>query len=657
MAIERVGPERMGPVRRSPVPAQPGSVPHRPVPLQRRLGNQTVMRLAGFHEPEAGAAPAHDPHQDQAEHEPALGPGHVLPEDLRDRLEQAFGTGLGQVRIHHGPEAARLAGLIDARAFAIGRHIGYPAAVSPYTAEGYRLLAHEVGHVLQQRNVAGSPERTNRGDLLELSAQWAAVQAASGRLVGVPAASAGPLLARDGTFRPVDWAESGMDWLGQKAVSAKEAGYKWMIAAIRDLHRSGIGRLRKYGDTLTVTQRSQFEVLVTAVDVIFTILEGLVYAVVGITAGFITGILQMVVGLVQIVLGAAEGILKFLWGFVDGGKAFDEWATRVVRTIAAIPAALGAFVTDWRAKFEKASPEEAALMIGELTGQILAFLATLGISAGKAGSAAQAVKLEARLARVAQAVLEPASAVTTAGVVLPAAAEVTPKAAALASNIVKQGGAAAKAGTVVAAKTKGTVPSVAERLGKLEPRIEALNNEKLYDRLQELKTLHETNPNSGDLAPGLKDLEREVSLAEEAPKAGAGTEPGASTRKTPGRPQPRQMEAGNFAHEWLEELRNELTVDAPPGYEALQQEGKIIPLDEMPNGLQAEVKLGATARADRVGAVIYEVKPNTPASIDAGLIQVDEYVRLANDTKYLGRSDWTGKVVVYDAEAARNFIP
>lgn len=633
--------------------ASPDREKPRPAPaqgngMQRRIGNQATLRLA------TGTQAAPGPDADVG----GLGRGEPLSPGLRDRLEQSFGTPLGHVRIHSGPAAARWAERLDAGAFAVGAQVGLPkAAYPPRSVEQYRLLAHEVAHVVQQLGAAGGLAHTGRRDAFELSAEAAANQAALGRRVGRMAPSPGPLVARDGSFRPVDWAESGMDWLGDKAKAAKESGYKWMIAAIRDLHRSGIGRLRKYGDTLTVTQRAQFEVLVTAVDVIFTILEGLVYAVVGITAGFITGILQMVVGLVQIVLGVAEGILKFLWGFVDGGKAFDEWATRVVRTIAAIPAALGAFVTDWRAKFEKASPEEAALMIGELTGQILAFLATLGISAGKAGSAAQAVKLEARLARVAQAVLEPASAVTTAGVVLPAAAEVTPKAAALASTIVKQGGAAAKAGTVVAAKTKGTVPGYAERLGKLAKRIEALNNEELYDKLQSLEKLNKSKPNSGELAELIKALERDVELAEEGPKFGPGQEPGLSGRKTPGGPQPKQMEAGNFAHKWLEELRNELTVDAPPGYEALQDEGRIIPLDEMPDGLQAEVKLGATARADRVGAVIYEVKPNTPAAIDAGLVQVDEYVRLANDTNYLGRSDWTGKVVIYDAEAARRFIP
>ncbi|MFD1213816.1 DUF4157 domain-containing protein [Arthrobacter sp. GCM10027362] len=625
--------------------------------MQRRLGNQAMRRIAdGFRLPAAGTGQDHGTHA-PAWPEAALGPGQPLPDDLRERLEQSFGTGLGQVRIHRGPEAARWAGLIDARAFTAGRHIGFPKAVSPYTPKGYRLLAHEVGHVLQQRGTAEALVHTNRGDLLELSAEWAASHAARGQPVGSLTAATGLLLARDSSFRPVEWVESGMDWLGEKARAAKESGYKWMIAAIRDLHRSGLAKLRRYGENLTGTERSLFDVLVTSVDLTFTILEGLVYAVVGITAGFITGILQMVVGLVQIVLGAAEGILKFLWGFVDGGKEFNLWAAGVVKTISAIPAGLGAFITDWKAKFEKASPEESALMIGELTGQILAFLATLGISAGKAGSAAQAVKLEARLARVAQAVLEPATAVTTTGIVLPAAAEVSPKAAALASAVVKHAPAAAKATTAVAAKTKGTVPGFAERLRKLEPRIEALSNEKLYDRLQDLKKLNETNPNSGELAQALKDLERDVSLAEEGPRAGAETEPGLSGRKTPGGPQPKQMEAGNFAHEWLEELRNELTVDAPPGYEALQREGRIIPLDEMPNGLQAEVKLGATARADRVGAVIYEIKPNTPASIDAGLVQVDEYVRLANDTQYLGRSDWTGKVVIYDAEAAMRFIP
>jgi hypothetical protein len=377
--------------------------------------------------------------------------GEPLEPPIRARLEHSFGTDLGHVRLHTGPQAAHLAAQINARSFTIGSQIGYPSATySPHTVDGYRLLAHEVAHVTQQRPVEGAHLTTTRsGDDFERSAESAATQATRGGQIGYLPITSNILVAREGSFNP-------LDWIGSEIDQVKEAGYKKLIAAIRELHRAGIGKLRAYGSGLSEADRATFDGIVEAVDLTLTIFEGLIYAVISITAGFLTGIIQTVIGLIRLLAGVAEGILKFLWGFIDGGKAYDSWAAGVLKIVRAIPDGLRGYVADWKARFAKASPEDSAIMIGELTGQILAFLATLGVSAGKAGTIAQAARLEASFARAAQAVLEPATAVTTTGVALGAAAEASPQAAALANAVVKQGGAAAQATTLVAAKTAGS---------------------------------------------------------------------------------------------------------------------------------------------------------------------------------------------------------
>ncbi|WP_406335901.1 DUF4157 domain-containing protein [Streptomyces sp. NBC_00203] len=365
-------------------------------------------------------------------------PGTPLPVDVRGRLEHAFGLPLGHVRLHRGPDAARSAQALDARAFTVGEHIGFPPGLPLHSADGQRLLAHEVAHVVQQGPRAGdtgTPRRTTRRDGIERSAEHAADRAVNGRQVGPLVAAPGLVVARDGAFSP-------LEWLGDQAKGAKEAGYRWLIDHLRALHRSGIARLTSYGAHLTGAQRVLWDVLVMDVDASLTILEGLVYAVVGIVAGFVTGILQMLVGLLRMLVGVVEAILLFLYGFIDGGKAFDEWASGVARTISLIPKGLRMLVDDWLAEFRTASPEKAGLMIGELTGQILAFLATLGMAAGKAGGVAQSAKLAPRLAALLETA--PDALATTTGVTVPVAVETAP-AQAIATAVVKHGAAATEA--------------------------------------------------------------------------------------------------------------------------------------------------------------------------------------------------------------------
>jgi hypothetical protein len=80
-------------------------------------------------------------------------PGEALPLDsgLRSSMESRFGADLGEVKIHAGPGAARLAKERRARAFTEGQNIVFGTGeFSPYEPEGRRLLTHELAHVVQQ---------------------------------------------------------------------------------------------------------------------------------------------------------------------------------------------------------------------------------------------------------------------------------------------------------------------------------------------------------------------------------------------------------------------------------------------------------------------------------------------------------------------------
>ncbi len=79
------------------------------------------------------------------------GGGQSLPGPVRSDFENRFGRDFSGVRIHTGSKAAETAGALNARAFTTGRNVVFgKGEYSPYTAEGKKLLAHELTHVVQQ---------------------------------------------------------------------------------------------------------------------------------------------------------------------------------------------------------------------------------------------------------------------------------------------------------------------------------------------------------------------------------------------------------------------------------------------------------------------------------------------------------------------------
>jgi hypothetical protein len=194
---------------------------------------------------------------------------------------------------------------------------------------------------------------------------------------------------------------------------------------------------------------------------------------------------------------------------------------------------------------------------------------------------------------------------------------------------------------------------VARKAAELEQRIEAIADEKLMNRLEKIDL------DSPDAFDKLNKIERDLSIAEEGPQLGDLHElDDLSNVKSPGGAQPKHFASGNFAHKYLEHLKTELQAVAPPKFADDVAKRRIVGIEDMPDGLRPEVKLGDTARVDRLGSnIVYEIKPNTVGSIEQGLEQVAEYVKLANAMKLNGRTDWTGIVVIYDAVKAQKFVP
>jgi len=85
-----------------------------------------------------------------------LGSGQALETPLRARMEGALGHDFSRVRVHADARGGEFSRALAAHAFTVGEHIGFaPGRYRPSSAEGQRLVAHELTHVIQQRRGLG----------------------------------------------------------------------------------------------------------------------------------------------------------------------------------------------------------------------------------------------------------------------------------------------------------------------------------------------------------------------------------------------------------------------------------------------------------------------------------------------------------------------
>lgn len=114
-------------------------------------------------------------------------PGQPLEGSVRSSLEADFGADFREVRVHADGPAATAAQDLRARACAVGNHIVFDAAeYAPRTAAGRQLLAHELAHVVQQRNRNAPPSalgEVTASAAAEGEADLAAAHVSTGRPV------------------------------------------------------------------------------------------------------------------------------------------------------------------------------------------------------------------------------------------------------------------------------------------------------------------------------------------------------------------------------------------------------------------------------------------------------------------------------------------
>lgn len=160
--------------------------------LQARAGNRAVAATLGGGAVQRAVAPPAPIEEEQLEDEKVVnrsadgvdsvaGPVHAdvagridaarssggsLPDGVRNQMEAGFGTSFADVRVHTGAESDELNQSLQARAFTTGNDVFLRGdAPGAGTADGQRLIAHELAHVVQQRTEpGGGAMRVGRSD-------------------------------------------------------------------------------------------------------------------------------------------------------------------------------------------------------------------------------------------------------------------------------------------------------------------------------------------------------------------------------------------------------------------------------------------------------------------------------------------------------------
>jgi hypothetical protein len=151
--------------------------------LQHQVGNRAVQRMLAQRSGE-GSFDLDD--ETAARINSQRGGGQTLDSATSERMGAATGEDFSNVRVHTSSEADELNQQLSAKAFTTGQDIFFKeGAYDPGSSGGQELLAHELTHVVQQRNGAvpggGGKMKVNApGDSFEQEADSVAHGVASG---------------------------------------------------------------------------------------------------------------------------------------------------------------------------------------------------------------------------------------------------------------------------------------------------------------------------------------------------------------------------------------------------------------------------------------------------------------------------------------------
>jgi hypothetical protein len=156
--------------------------------LQRTAGNSGVAALVAQRRAADDDAAAAEPERPSPVHDVIQSSGTPLDAGVRRDMEAATGHDYGDVQVHTDGAAAASAKSVQAHAYTVGNHVVFgEGRYQPDTSEGRHTLAHELTHVVQQRqgpvdgtDAAGGIKLSDPSDRFEREAESVASRVTSG---------------------------------------------------------------------------------------------------------------------------------------------------------------------------------------------------------------------------------------------------------------------------------------------------------------------------------------------------------------------------------------------------------------------------------------------------------------------------------------------
>ncbi|WP_224242760.1 eCIS core domain-containing protein [Hyalangium gracile] len=174
---------------------------------------------------------------------PRSGGGRPLDPTTRAYFEAMFQHPFEDVRVHTDTRASAAARSIHARAYTLGSHIVFrdPHRYDPSSTDGRRLLAHELTHVVQQRQGSAMPSGVSHpGDATEAEADRVSAALDSGSASSRPVEVRGAASATGSVQRASDFGEMYRGNDGKVRTRSQEyAAYKAALGTTKASSESG----------------------------------------------------------------------------------------------------------------------------------------------------------------------------------------------------------------------------------------------------------------------------------------------------------------------------------------------------------------------------------------------------------------------------------
>ena len=113
-----------------------------------------------------------------------------------------------------------------------------------------------------------------------------------------------------------------------------------LINELRNAQQAGIRKLREWASGLSGTERQTADMMISIVEGISDVFITFLLFITAIQFGAISELFGMVEGLVRLALGIMETVLLFFYGFIDGGRRFDERMNQTIEMLTQLPSAI-----------------------------------------------------------------------------------------------------------------------------------------------------------------------------------------------------------------------------------------------------------------------------------------------------------------------------